>query len=129
MYILWIRYHFPQTSKNIVKLRHIFMYYLRSTWYVHKIFWSFYVTLMFGMPSIIISKKKLITPNDNEFSSKSNSSSLCSFKIWCGYITVWPEPIWIKVKKSLLLPQYQSTYSRGPDSVSIKSPLSDLKVS
>ena len=31
--------------------------------------------------------------------------------------TVWPEPIWIKVKKSwLLLPHHQSTYPRGPES-------------
>ena len=38
--------------------------------------------------------------------------------------TVWPEPIWIKVKKSwLLLPQHQSTYPRGPISASIENPL------
>ena len=34
-----------------------------------------------------------------------------------------PEPIWIKVKKSwLLLPQYQITYPRGPEFVSIEIP-------
>ena len=38
-------------------------------------------------------------------------------------ITVWPEPIWIKVKKSgILLPQHQSTYPSGPESVSIEIP-------
>ena len=37
--------------------------------------------------------------------------------------TVWPELIWIKAKKSwLLLPQHQSTYQRGPESVSIEIP-------
>ena len=37
------------------------------------------------------------------------------------YITVWPEPIWIKVKKFWLsLPQHQSTYPRGQESVSIE---------
>ena len=41
--------------------------------------------------------------------------------------TVWPEPIGIKVKKSrLLLPQHQSTYPTGPESVSFEIPLSDL---
>ena len=39
------------------------------------------------------------------------------------FLTVWPEPIWINVKKSwLLLPQHQSTYPRGPESVSIEIP-------
>jgi hypothetical protein len=34
--------------------------------------------------------------------------------------TVWPEPIWIKVNSSrLLLPQHQSTYLRGPESIEI----------
>jgi hypothetical protein len=35
--------------------------------------------------------------------------------IWSKtWFTVWPEPIWIKVKKSwLLLPQHQSMYIRG----------------
>ena len=38
-------------------------------------------------------------------------------------VTVWPEPIWIKVKKSwLVLPQHQNTYPWGPKSVSIESP-------
>ena len=38
-------------------------------------------------------------------------------------ITVWPEPISIKVKKSrLLLPQHQSTYPGGPESVSFEIP-------
>ena len=42
---------------------------------------------------------------------------------WLQLITVWSEPIWIKVKKSwLLLPQHQSTYARGPESVSIEIP-------
>ena len=37
--------------------------------------------------------------------------------------TVWPEKIWIKVKKSwLLLPQHQSSYPRGPESASIEIP-------
>ena len=37
--------------------------------------------------------------------------------------TVWPEPIWIKVKKSwLLLPQHQRTYLGGPESASIEIP-------
>ena len=37
--------------------------------------------------------------------------------------TVWPGPIWIKVKKSwLLLPQHQSSYPRGPEYVSIEIP-------
>ena len=41
--------------------------------------------------------------------------------VYC--ITVWPGPIWIKVKKSwLLLPQYQSKYPRGPESASIEIP-------
>ena len=34
-----------------------------------------------------------------------------------------PEPIWKKVNTSqLLLPQYQSTYPRGPESASIETP-------
>jgi len=34
--------------------------------------------------------------------------------------TIWPEPIWIKLKKSwLLLPQHQSTYHRGQEYTSI----------
>ena len=37
--------------------------------------------------------------------------------------TVWPEPIWIKVKKAwLLLPQNQSTYPRGLEFISIEIP-------
>ena len=44
--------------------------------------------------------------------------------------TVWPEPIWIKVKKSwLLLPQHQSTHLRGPESASIQTQIYLLKVS
>ena len=42
-----------------------------------------------------------------------------------GYtqFTVWPEQIWIKVKKSwLLLPQHLSTYPRGTESASIEIP-------
>ena len=38
-------------------------------------------------------------------------------------ITVWPEPLWKKVKTSqLLLPQHQSTYPRDPESASIEIP-------
>ena len=37
--------------------------------------------------------------------------------------TVWPEPIWKKIKTSrILLPQHQSTYPRGPESASIEIP-------
>ena len=36
-------------------------------------------------------------------------------------ITVWPEPIWIKVKTWWqVLPQHQSTYLRGPESSSME---------
>ena len=42
------------------------------------------------------------------------------------HTTIWPEPIWIKVKKSpLLLPQHQSTCQRGQNLHQLKSPLSD----
>ena len=49
---------------------------------------------------------------------------------WCptfdGFATVWPEPIWIKVKEFwLLLPQHQSKYPRGPEYASIGIYLSD----
>ena len=41
--------------------------------------------------------------------------------------TVWPEPIWIKVKKSrLLLAQHQSTYPKGPESAWIEIPQSQI---
>ena len=41
-------------------------------------------------------------------------------------VTVWQEPIWTKVKSRWqILPQRQSTYLRGPESASIKIPLSD----
>ena len=44
-------------------------------------------------------------------------------KIHSGPSTVWPEWIWIKVKKSQLsLPQHQSTYPRGPESELIEIP-------
>ena len=37
--------------------------------------------------------------------------------------TVWPEPIWIKVKKSWQIPtHHQSTYLGGPESASIEIP-------
>ena len=40
-----------------------------------------------------------------------------------GAITVWPEPIWIKVTSWWqILPQHQSTYLRGPESASIEIP-------
>ena len=38
-------------------------------------------------------------------------------------VTVWPEPIWIKVNGWWqILPQHQSLYLRGPESASIKLP-------
>ena len=38
--------------------------------------------------------------------------------------TVWPRPIWINSKTLWqILPQYQSTYLRGPKSASIEIPL------
>ena len=41
-------------------------------------------------------------------------------------LTVWPQPIWIKVKSWWqILPQHQSTYQGGPESVSIEILLSD----
>ena len=38
------------------------------------------------------------------------------------HLTVWPEPTWIKVKKSWQIPLYQSTYLGGPESASIEIP-------
>ena len=49
-------------------------------------------------------------------------NTIGSMSLWSHFcITVWPEPIWIKVKSSrLLLPQHQSTYLRGPESTLIE---------
>ena len=43
--------------------------------------------------------------------------------LWINIYTVWPEPIWIKVKSWWqILPQHQSTYLRGPEYASIEIP-------
>ena len=43
--------------------------------------------------------------------------------LWLSSYTVWPQPIWIKVRSSWQIPlQHQSTYLGGPESVSIKIP-------
>ena len=41
-------------------------------------------------------------------------------------ITIWLQPIWMKMKRWWqILSQHQSTYLRGPESVSIESPRSE----
>ena len=43
--------------------------------------------------------------------------------------TVWPEPIWIKVKSSWkTLPQHQSTNQNNPESASIEIPFFQVKI-
>ena len=43
--------------------------------------------------------------------------------------TVWPEPIWIKMRSWWqVLPQHQSTYLRGPESAGIRPKFTLLKV-
>ena len=44
-------------------------------------------------------------------------------------VTVWPQPIWKKVRSSWQMPpQHQSTYPGGAESASIEIPLSDLNL-
>ena len=51
-----------------------------------------------------------------------NSNFAWKFKIWCCN-TVWPQPIWIKVRTLWQIPlQHQSTYLGGPESASIEIP-------
>ena len=44
-------------------------------------------------------------------------------KLSSRHLTVWPQPIWIKVRSSWQIPlQHQSTYLGGPKSASIEIP-------
>ena len=46
-----------------------------------------------------------------------------------NHFTVWPQPIWIRVNCWWqILPQHQSTYIRGPESVSIEIPPYQTKI-
>ena len=58
-------------------------------------------------------------PTFSECRTSKMTSNTCTVR--SNACTVWPEPIWIKVKKSWQIPpQHQSTYLGGPESVSIE---------